>query len=137
MTMSYTELSGKDARDILGGGTASQLLTDSCGDVQVPPLSLHAPTHRQPFTLTLTLMQVVPSVEVPVTSPRGLLALIEYCTRLRATEATGVHDASSRSHAICRVYVQRAQHPQGRSGCLTLVDLAGSEQRIDSEKHTR
>lgn len=58
-------------------------------------------------------------------------------TRLsRVLQATGVHDASSRSHAICRVHVQRGGEPLGNAGCMTLVDLAGSEQRIDSEKHS-
>ena len=65
---------------------------------------------------------------------------------VRTTAATGVHDASSRSHAVLRVYVSGSggggeeaaaggAAASGRSGgdeaedegVLTLVDLAGSE----------
>jgi hypothetical protein len=47
-----------------------------------------------------------------------------------------VHDQSSRSHAVLRIYIQR-QDLRGSDGdavegTLTLVDLAGSEHRIDS-----
>lgn len=65
---------------------------------------------------------------------------------VRTTAATGVHDASSRSHAILRIYIQRndLNHSDNSSfnneaggaelieGTLTLVDLAGSEHKIDS-----
>ena len=62
-----------------------------------------------------------------------------------------MHDASSRSHALLRIYVQRNKSPvrdiaensedSGSSssypeGVLTLVDLAGSEHRIDSMYHS-
>lgn len=55
-----------------------------------------------------------------------------------------MHDQSSRSHAILRIYIQRhdlrstepSSVPGGKppvvEGTLTLVDLAGSEHRIDS-----
>ncbi|KAL1503167.1 hypothetical protein AB1Y20_011226 [Prymnesium parvum] len=112
VTMSYAELGPSGVRDMLNGGAPCQPLTDQAGDVQL-----------------------VPSVEVQVTSARGLLALLTFASSLRATAATGVHDASSRSHAICRLSVQRADATAGECGSLTLVDLAGSEQRIDSEKH--
>ena len=68
----------------------------------------------------------------------------QHATALRATEATGVHDASSRSHAVCRIYISTtpqlvaAGNDDSTTGCegvLTLVDLAGSEMRIDSDKH--
>ena len=37
----------------------------------------------------------------------------------------GVHDASSRSHAILRVFIER---PDGdTTGVLTLIDLAGEK----------
>ena len=61
--------------------------------------------------------------------------------------ATGVHDTSSRSHAILRIYIQRNKaHTREEEdssigshvpeGVLTLVDLAGSEHRIDSMYHS-
>jgi hypothetical protein len=88
--------------------------------------------------------------------------MIQHGINNRATAATGVHDESSRSHALLRIYIRREEeYPsslipltvgKGRStitlpstlpglykpglgyneGVLTLVDLAGSEHRIDS-----
>ena len=60
-------------------------------------------------------------------TPEALVALINYASSIRATAATGVHDASSRSHAICRIHVRQPQARAGRAASLTLVDLAGSE----------
>ena len=77
----------------------------------------------------------MPTLEIVATNAAGLVSLIEYASALRATHATGVHDASSRSHAICRIGIQRATAEKGEAGSLTLVDLAGSEQRIDTDKH--
>lgn len=60
------------------------------------------------------------------------------------TRSVGVHDQSSRSHAILRIYIQRhdmrpieittvtGTKSAVVEGVLTLVDLAGSEHRIDS-----
>lgn len=112
VTVAFSELGGSGARDMLNKGAAVQMLTDAAGDVQL-----------------------VPTLEVVAHDAAGLLALIEYASALRATHATGVHDASSRSHAICRIGIQLASCEKGKSGSLTLVDLAGSEQRIDTDKH--
>jgi kinesin family protein 2/24 len=75
--------------------------------------------------------------------------MINHGISIRSTSATGVHDASSRSHAILRIYIQRNDFPKEKwentgsqsnytfspEGVLTLVDLAGSEHRIDSMYH--
>jgi Kinesin motor domain len=76
---------------------------------------------------------------------------LQHATALRATEATGVHSQSSRSHAVCRIYIRSGSSSstdvnsgtcyddsatnEQLEGVLTLVDLAGSEMRIDSDKH--
>ncbi|CAM9428632.1 unnamed protein product, partial [Chrysoparadoxa australica] len=60
------------------------------------------------------------------------MGFIRHACGLRATETTGVHDASSRSHAICKVFMHL---PDGGEGTLVMVDLAGSETSIDSAKH--
>ena len=79
---------------------------------------------------------MVPSAEVPLVSAAGLLALLEYSAAVRATAATGVHDASSRSHAMYTLHLRRAAAAAGAAeGSLTLCDLAGSEARIDTDKH--
>ncbi|RYY83331.1 hypothetical protein EON63_11485 [archaeon] len=47
-----------------------------------------------------------------------------------------MHDGSSRSHAIVRIFIQRHDLQNTSAdyieGALTLVDLAGSEHKIDS-----
>ena len=65
VSLSYAELGGSGARDMLNCGAAAQLLTDRSGEVQL-----------------------VPSVEVEVASPDGLLALLDYASSIRATAAT-------------------------------------------------
>ena len=82
VSLAYAELGPSGARDMLNGGAPAQLLADSCGDTQI-----------------------VPSLEVGVVSAAGLVGLLEFASSLRATSATGVHDASSRSHAICRIAI--------------------------------
>eukprot|EP00940_MAST-03C_sp_MAST-3C-sp2_P002102 g2102.t1 len=89
-----------------------------------------------------------PLVEPSVACLDDLLSMIRFGCAMRATEATGVHDASSRSHAILRVYIQNTRRNdcdsskmesvegEHREGTLTLVDLAGSEHRIDSMYHS-
>ena len=112
VSASYVEVGSSGVRDLLNGGATCQLLTDASGEVQPVPL-----------------------VEVRVEGADGLKSLFDFGKGVRATAATGVHDASSRSHAIFRLNVQRAGASPGEVGSLTLVDLAGSEQRIDSDKH--
>jgi hypothetical protein len=66
--------------------------------------------------------------------------MIYHACAIRQTAATGVHDASSRSHAILRFSGLGAggwgAGGEEEEGVLTLVDLAGSEHRIDSMHHT-
>ena len=110
VTVSFVEISGDKCCDLLNGFQQAQLLTGQDG-------SVHA----------------FPVVEPAVQSPEALVAMINHGCAIRTTEATGVHDASSRSHAVLRIYVQQGEVAEG---CLTLVDLAGSEHRIDSMYHT-
>uniref|UniRef100_A0A7S4S7I3 Kinesin-like protein n=2 Tax=Alexandrium monilatum TaxID=311494 RepID=A0A7S4S7I3_9DINO len=114
VSVCFIELSGDSCFDMLNQGSSCNLATAPDGAVH-------------PF----------PSVEVEVHDVSELLALIEMATKLRATAATGVHDQSSRSHALCRIFVGP---PPGSGiadfeGSLTLVDLAGSEHRIDNAEH--
>merc|ERR1719440_305507 len=110
----FVELHGDNCYDMFNQGAPCTLTTAADGSVH-------------PY----------PSVEVPVTSSSELLALIDLATKLRATAATGVHDQSSRSHAVCRIFIDCSTQPDDASeeGCLTLVDLAGSEHRVDSAEH--
>jgi len=75
----------------------------------------------------------VGATEVPVTSADEMMEFVQFGNRVRRTEETGVHAASSRSHSVLQVHVRRAE--AAAEGCLVLVDLAGSEQAIDSAYH--
>lgn len=108
VTVSFIEHFGENSFDMLNQGAPCQLTTAQDGSVH-------------PF----------PCVEVEVSNPMELLALIELAGKLRATAATGVHDQSSRSHALCRIFVESGDV----EGCITLVDLAGSEHRVDNAEH--
>mmetsp|Transcript_2379 Transcript_2379/g.5492 ORF Transcript_2379/g.5492 Transcript_2379/m.5492 type:complete len:813 (+) Transcript_2379:158-2596(+) len=103
--VSFVELTGDTCADVLNGNQKLQLLTCPNGDV-------------------ITF----PAVQVEVSSPQELHDCIKFACSLRATAATGVHDQSSRSHALCRVELEGGN-------ALTMVDLAGSEHRIDSADH--
>jgi len=141
ISMSFFELQGEACLDLLNTFQPAQLLTAQDGGV-------HA----------------VPVVEPIITSAEEMIGLITHALSIRSTSATGVHDASSRSHAILRIYVEQpvqvqvqVQEASGEvmmrrdlsqltfmpitqpvrgEGVLTLVDLAGSEQSIDSMYHT-
>mmetsp|Transcript_3273 Transcript_3273/g.5269 ORF Transcript_3273/g.5269 Transcript_3273/m.5269 type:complete len:477 (+) Transcript_3273:24-1454(+) len=109
--LSYIELAGDKASDLLNDSQPIKLLADKDGSVQPHPKG-----------------------EIQVSTSEELLALLCSANARRATSATGVHDQSSRSHAVVSITIQK----QGSSqpGVLNLVDLAGSEQRIDSANHT-
>ena len=111
VTTSFVEISGNECRDLYDCFRSTQLLTGQDG-----------------------LVYAFPVVEPRVQSAEELVELIEHATSIRSTAATGVHDASSRSHAVLRIYVRREDSKS--EGTLTLVDLAGSEHRIDSMYHS-
>lgn len=68
-------------------------------------------------------------------STNDVLGLIETATSFRRTQSTEKNDVSSRSHAICRVRIQRTSHSVGEDGILYLIDLAGSEAARDIASH--
>ena len=120
VSLSFVEIAGEKCNDLLNCFKPTQLLTGK-------DESVHA----------------FPVVEPVIESAEDLLAMINHGCSIRATEATGVHDASSRSHAILRIYIHSKSRGDGfgrkyleSEGVLTLVDLAGSEHRIDSMYHT-
>lgn len=114
VSVSFIEIAGDHVHDLLNGFSACQLASGADG-------AFH------PF----------PVVEPVVSNADELLALIQHAINIRPTAATGVHDASSRSHAMLRIYIQRPDlsGEEVCEGVLTLVDLAGSEHRIDSMYH--
>jgi hypothetical protein len=113
ISLSFIEIAGDNVHDLLNGFTPTQLR--SAGDGSV---------HAYPVT------------EPTVNSKEELLAVVQHGLNIRTTAATGVHDQSSRSHAILKIYILRRDVKKNKTepveGTLTLVDLAGSEHRIDS-----
>ncbi|VUC28483.1 unnamed protein product [Clonostachys rosea] len=83
------------------------------------------------------VIQLSGALEHRVSTTSEMLSFIETATALRRTEATDKNDASSRSHAICRIRIQ--QKPDApdddADGMLYLVDLAGSEAARDTANH--
>ena len=113
VSVSFVELAGDRCHDMLNRGKQVQLLTGRDGAVHPYPVA-----------------------EITVNSADELLCFIRMACSLRATQATGVHDHSSRSHAVCRIFVHQQDDSDGHvEGMLQLVDLAGSEHRIDSAEH--
>jgi len=53
----------------------------------------------------------------------------------RATHATEENDNSSRSHAICQIFIRDKETNTKIRGKLTLVNLAGSERSSNAESH--
>jgi len=103
--VSFVELAGDQCYDVLNENQKLQIVTLANGDVM-------------PF----------PATQVLVNGTHELLDLINMACSVRATASTGVHDHSSRTHALCRMELVNG-------GSMTLVDLAGSEHKIDSAQH--
>lgn len=105
------EVAGAKVRDLLGGRAAVSLLEDSDGVVCLKG-----------------------AVAVPAADAAALKSALAQAHAARAAAATGVHDASSRSHSVCRLAI----HDQsgGELGRVDLVDLAGSEWAADREQHS-
>jgi len=68
-----------------------------------------------------------------------LMELLEFGKKKRATAATEVNGTSSRSHAVCQLYVTRTRGNGGPTsrGVITMVDCAGSERSKDSMYHSK
>ena len=110
--LTYIELSGDRCKDMLNEAAPVKMLTDAEGEVHLRGV-----------------------VEARATGHEELHRMIVAASKLRATAATGVHDQSSRSHALCRVTLRRADGVDGVHGSFTMVDLAGTERNQDSLHH--
>ncbi|KAL8377402.1 hypothetical protein RB595_008194 [Gaeumannomyces hyphopodioides] len=117
---SIVELAGNSALDLLNARRPVSVLTDSFGETQVAG-----------------------ALERRVESSDELLALVDVAAALRATAPTLRNDASSRSHAVCRIRIELPTAAGGgggggagaEDGLLYLVDLAGSEAARDVSEH--
>ena len=110
--VSFFEIYGGRCQDLLRERARLQVREDGRGDVHVVGLA-----------------------ETPVEDAESLLAAISRGNELRTKQKTEVNDASSRSHAVCRISIR---DKDGKSrGSLSLVDLAGSERGQDTRSHNR
>ena len=110
ITVAFFELYGGYVQDLLHNRARCQLLDDGKGEINIRGLC-----------------------EVPAPTAEEFLQVIEEGNSLRTTHATEANDSSSRSHAICQVFVRDMNGKL--KGKLGLVDLAGSERGSDTKSH--
>ncbi|RYP05351.1 hypothetical protein DL764_003844 [Monosporascus ibericus] len=108
--MTIIDLAGNSAFDLLNSRKPISILEDSFGVTQLAGANEHLVQDRD-----------------------EMMDLIERAASFRRTAPTLKNDASSRSHAICRI---RIKNPSNDSdGLLYLIDLAGSEAARDVAVH--
>ncbi|KAK2026291.1 P-loop containing nucleoside triphosphate hydrolase protein [Colletotrichum zoysiae] len=107
------ELAGNSSFDLLNSRKPVSILEDAFG-----------------------VTQLAGAIEFEVTEAATLLDLIDRAANFRRTASTLKNDASSRSHAICRIRIENPAIPTADDGLLYLIDLAGSEAARDVANHT-
>lgn len=112
VSVSFFEIYGGRPFDLLNNRQRLETLEDSRNEVQINGLT-----------------------ERSVQSSEVMLQLIELGNSLRTTHATAINRDSSRSHAICSVFLKTDSGSV--HGKWTLVDLAGSERAADSKSSIR
>ena len=80
------------------------------------------------------IIQVQGLEEKEASSPADMIKIIDFANSVRTTHATTSNDTSSRSHAVCHIYVKENKKKVGK---LSLVDLAGSEKAQDCQNNDR
>lgn len=109
--LTFFELYGGFIQDLLHDRKRCKLLEDGKGEVNITGLK-----------------------EVRASTAAEFLQVIDDGQSERTTRATEANDSSSRSHAICQVFI-RNKGSEKMKGKLTLVDLAGSERGDDTKSH--
>jgi len=109
--LAFFELYSGYVQDLLNDRNRCKLLEDGKGEVNIKGLS-----------------------EVRANTAEDFLQVIEQGQSQRTTRATEANDTSSRSHAICQVFLRDTKTGKLK-GKLTLVDLAGSERGNDTKSH--
>ncbi|KAG7369138.1 diatom spindle kinesin 1 [Nitzschia inconspicua] len=111
VTLAFFELYGGFVQDLLHDRKRCKLLEDGKGEVNITGLQ-----------------------EVPARSAEDFLRIVSAGHSQRTTHTTEANDSSSRSHAICQVFLRDPSNGDLK-GKLTLVDLAGSERGSDTKSH--
>jgi kinesin family member 2/24 len=110
ISLTIIELAGNSAYDLLNARNPISILEDSSGTTQLAGVT-----------------------ETRIGARDDMLNLIESAASHRRTASTLRNDASSRSHAICRVCITNPA--ENSDGYLYLIDLAGSEAARDISVH--
>jgi len=110
ITVAFFELYAGNVLDLLHGRHRCKLLEDGKGEINITGLR-----------------------EVPAPTPEAFLQAIEEGHSHRTTQRTEANDTSSRSHAICQIFLR--DYNGNLKGKLGLVDLAGSERGSDTKQH--
>lgn len=110
IALTIIDLAGNSAYDLLNARTPVSILEDSSGAAQLRG-----------------------SIERRIDGKDQLLHFFENAASARLTASTTKNDASSRSHAICRIRITNTL--TSLDGFLYLVDLAGSEAARDVASH--
>ncbi len=106
--LSFYEIYGGRVIDLLGGKKKLQVQEDGNQRIQIPGLEEKVARNEQ-----------------------EMLEIINFGHSVRTTHCTAANDTSSRSHAVCTVYL-RDPSSNKQIGKLLMVDLAGSERAADT-----
>jgi len=112
--LSYIQLLGNVATDLLNENTKVDILEDKFGKVNI-----------------------VGATEEELNSSEDFLKYTNVAAEHRSTSTTMKNDTSSRSHSICRIRVQNTVFREAEDGFLFIIDLAGSENAADSQFHDK
>ena len=116
LRVSALEVDGQAVTDLLHASSPCVLRAGADGATHVAPAAAGGPAPH-----------------VDVASVDEAIGVVRDAAARRSTHATGVHDASSRTHAVYRLQLLR---PDGsRHATLSLTDLAGSEWSRDQAAH--
>lgn len=110
--LTFIELAGNTAFDLLNARKQVSILEDAFGETQIAG-----------------------AVEHLLTGVDDVTSLLAAAQSFRRTISTEKNDQSSRSHAICRVRLENPDDPTSEDGLLYLIDLAGSEAARDRAQH--
>ncbi|CAJ1330254.1 unnamed protein product [Effrenium voratum] len=112
VSLSFFEIYGGRPYDLLNNRAKLETLEDANNEVQIAGL-----------------------VERGTSGPQDMMQCIDLGNSVRTTQSTAINRDSSRSHAVCVVFLRKSSgHIHGK---LTLVDLAGSERAADAKSSIR
>ncbi|KAK1625754.1 P-loop containing nucleoside triphosphate hydrolase protein [Colletotrichum phormii] len=132
-TFTVSEIEKLVAQSLMSGGMEGERKVYAC-IIELADLL----NSRKPISVledSFGVTQLAGALEHEITEAATLLELIEKAATFRRPASTFKNDASSRSHAICRIRIE-SPIPTAEDGLLYLIDLAGSEAARDVANHT-